>query len=151
MKYFISDVDGVITTGQYLYSQEGKIYKVFGAHDSDGVKLLSSKITPQFITADKRGYDISKKRIFDMGCDLTLVSELDRYDYISKHYGLENVIYVGDGYYDAKIIKDCYYGMCPNNARRECKDVAKYITPSNSAEGAFLDVCLHILEKELYV
>ena len=39
-KYFILDVDGVMTTGQFFYSKDGKIYKVFGPHDSDGLKIL---------------------------------------------------------------------------------------------------------------
>ena len=50
MKYnFILDVDGVMTTGQFLYSEKGKIYKVFGAHDADGLKLLKSKLNIHFI------------------------------------------------------------------------------------------------------
>ena len=36
-KYFILDVDGVMTTGQFMYSKNGKIFKVFGPHDSDGL------------------------------------------------------------------------------------------------------------------
>ena len=62
---FILDVDGVMTTGQFLYSQDGKAYKIFGPHDNDGLKLLNDKVTIQFITADKRGFPISKKRIID--------------------------------------------------------------------------------------
>ena len=34
---FLLDVDGVMTTGQFLYSKDGKDYKVFGPHDSDGL------------------------------------------------------------------------------------------------------------------
>ena len=150
MKFFISDVDGVLTTGQYLYNVDGKAFKIFGPHDSDGIKLIENIIKPKFITADSRGFNITKKRIVDMGCEVSLVSEKNRYDYISNEYGLENVVYVGDGYYDASIIRDCFYGMCPANARIECRQVAKYIAPSKSAEGAFLDLCLHIIERKLY-
>ena len=32
----IIDIDGVMTTGQFLYSEKGKAFKVFGPHDSDG-------------------------------------------------------------------------------------------------------------------
>ena len=32
-KFFLLDVDGVITSGQFLYSKRGKIYKVFGPDD----------------------------------------------------------------------------------------------------------------------
>lgn len=150
-KFLISDVDGVLTTGQFLYNSFGKQYKIFGAHDSDGIKLIRDLMDIQFITADSRGFEITKSRMNDLKCEVELVSENDRYNYIKNKYGLENVIYVGDGYYDALIIRDCFYGICPKNARKECKEVSKYITESNSAEGAFLDVCLHILENKLYV
>ena len=29
-KYLIIDVDGVMTTGQFFYSEKGKVFKVFG-------------------------------------------------------------------------------------------------------------------------
>ena len=76
IKNFILDVDGVMTSGKFLYSTKGKIYKEFGAHDSDGLKILSKYINIEFITADRRGLGISKSRISkDMGFKLTLVPE----------------------------------------------------------------------------
>lgn len=58
---FVLDVDGVMTTGQFLYSSDGKSHKVFGPHDADGLKLIKDKVNISFITADKRGFAISKK------------------------------------------------------------------------------------------
>jgi 3-deoxy-D-manno-octulosonate 8-phosphate phosphatase (KDO 8-P phosphatase) len=145
-KYFIFDVDGVLTTGQFLYSSRGKEYKVFGPHDNDGIKLLSSKMKIIFLTADKRGYDITEKRIVkDMKQELCLVSEEDRYSFIEKTFGVKKVIYMGDGFYDCPILRDCRFGIAPKNARREAKAVADYVTPSNSGEGAVLDACLKVL------
>ena len=40
---FVVDVDGVMTTGQFLYSKLGKEYKIFGPHDNDGLKMLKKK------------------------------------------------------------------------------------------------------------
>ena len=59
---FLLDVDGVMTTGQFLYSEGGKEYKVFGPHDNDGLKLIKDKATIKFITADERGFLITKKK-----------------------------------------------------------------------------------------
>jgi len=137
-----------MTTGQFLYSQNGKEYKVFGPHDNDGLKLLKGKITIAFITADKRGFPITKKRIVDdMGFQLELVLEENRYNYIKDNYGFQNLIYMGDGYYDAIILKESMFGIAPKNARKEARDSADYITESNSGEGAVLDACLEINRK----
>lgn len=145
-QFFILDIDGVMTTGQFLYSEKGKEYKVFGAHDNDGIKLIHEKLKVVFLTADKRGFAISKKRIVaDMKQKLFLISESERLEFIKTNYGLANVIYMGDGYHDANILKQCCYGIAPQNARIEAKNTADYITPSKSGEGAVLDACLHIL------
>ncbi len=144
----VFDVDGVMTTGQFLYSKQGKEYKVFGAHDNDGIKIIKSMIKIVFVTADKRGFPISKKRIVDdMHQQLNLVGEHERFEFIEQKYGLRNVIYMGDGIHDVNILRSCYYGITPNNARAEAKQVADYITSSNSGEGAVLDACLHIKER----
>ena len=145
---FVLDVDGVITTGQFLYSVNGKEYKVFGPHDTDGLKLIRDKLRIKFITADKRGFPIVKRRIVDdMGYELELVKEEDRYEYVKKHFDLSSLIYMGDGYYDARLIKECFFGIAPNSARIEAKEAADFVTPSNAAEGAVLDACLEVLKR----
>jgi 3-deoxy-D-manno-octulosonate 8-phosphate phosphatase (KDO 8-P phosphatase) len=145
---FILDVDGVMTTGQFIYSEDGKLYKVFGAHDSDGLKLLMNKIDIKFITADKRGFSITHKRIVeDMGYELKLVSECDRFEYLQNIYNIEKLIYMGDGYYDAKILEKCMFGIAPKNARKEAKECADFITESKSGEGAVLDACIEIKKR----
>ena len=147
-KYLICDVDGVMTTGQYLYSSFGKTHKIFGPHDHDGIKILKDLIKIVFVTADKNGFSISKRRIQkDMGQKIILIKEKDRYSYLAKNFGLKNIIYIGDGLYDAEILKDCLFGICPKNARKEAKRYANYITPSKSGEGAVLDACLKIKNK----
>jgi len=140
----IIDVDGVMTTGQFLYSSKGKEYKIFGAHDSDGLKLIKDKINILFITADKRGFLISKKRIKDMNHEIKLITEGRRYEFVKENFGFENTIYIGDGIFDAPLIRDCLFGIAPANARIEAKKWADYITPSKSAEGAVCDACIKI-------
>ena len=144
-KTFALDVDGVLTTGQFLYSESGKIYKVFGPHDSDGLKMLKDKLSILFITADQRGFAISKKRIVDdMGYDLKLVSEDNRPTFFAEELGYDQTIFMGDGIYDAPIIKKCICGIAQQNARSEAKEAADYVTPSASGCGAVLDACLFI-------
>lgn len=148
-KHLLIDVDGVMTTGQFIYSKHGKEYKIFGPHDNDGLKLLAGLIEIAFITADKHGFAISKKRIAeDMGYKLHLVSEQQRFQFIAKTFGFNRLIYIGDGIFDASILKKCMFGIAPHNARREAKAAADYITISNSGEGAVCDACIKI--KNMY-
>lgn len=141
---FILDIDGVMTTGQFLYSLDGKAYKIFGPHDADGLKLIKDKVNIFFITADKRGFPISKKRIDDMGYPVELVTEQNRYSHIKEKFEFENTIYMGDGIFDAQIIEECKFGIAPVNARIEAKRAADFVTPSKSGEGAVCDACIKI-------
>ena len=143
---FVLDVDGVLSTGQFLYSVQGKVYKIFGPHDADGLKLLKQKVNVFFISADKRGFSISKKRVEDMGYSIVLVPEDDRYQYIKRKFGFENLIYMGDGIFDVPILEMCRFGIAPANARKEAKKAADFVTESKAGEGAVLDAGLKILE-----
>lgn len=145
--HLILDVDGVMTTGNFIYSKKGKVFKIFGAHDSDGLKIIKKFISILFVTADKRGYAISKKRISeDLGYKLKFVPAEKRYDFIKK-IGFKNVVYMGDGYFDKEILKKCKYGISPKNARIEAKKNSNFVTNSSSGEGAVLDACLKIKSK----
>lgn len=140
----IIDVDGVMTTGQFLYSSKGKQYKIFGAHDSDGLKLIKDKVNILFISSDKMGFSISKKRISDIGYKIELIHERGRYEWVKNKFGFENTIFIGDGIFDAIIIRDCKFGIAPANGRIEAKKWADYVTPSKSGEGAVCDACIKI-------
>ena len=144
---FVIDVDGVMTTGQFLYSERGKEFKTFGPHDADGLKLLGGKVDIAFISADRRGFAITQKRIADMGYGVELVSEQDRYAYIRDRFGLARTIYMGDGMHDAPVLRDCLLGIAPADARREAKSAADFVTPSDAGKGAVCDGCLEVLRR----
>ena len=146
---FLLDVDGVLTSGKFFYSIEGKILKEFGPHDAYSLKQLSNKLKIHFISADLRGFEISKMRINDMGFKLTHVVEEDRYEYTKLNYDFSNLIFMGDSDADAKIIKESFIGIAPNNARPEAKNSADYITSCNGGEGAVAEACDWILENYL--
>jgi len=147
-KYIVFDVDGVFTTGPFLYTIDGKFAKTFGPHDNDGIKMLR-----EAISADKRGFEITKKRIQDdMKIPLTLVNEKERLDWFKKTFeNLDEVVYMGDGIHDAEIFDYVGYGIAPNNAFYIAKNKADFVTNAKSGEGAVAEVCLHIIDKLLKI
>lgn len=147
-KYFIIDVDGVLTTGQFLYTKDGKFAKVFGPHDNDGIKMIKNKIKILAISADKRGLAITKKRVEDdMGIPLTYLPEEKRVDWFNKKFNLGEVIYMGDGIFDSQIFKLVFYSIAPHNGFYLAKEKADFVTRTNAGEGAVAEACLHILDK----
>jgi len=147
-KVFILDVDGVMTTGQFLYSKEGKEMKVFGPDDNDGLGLLNPYIEIRFVTGDKKGFSISNKRINeDMKFDLDLVSTIKRIEWIKERYNPLEVIYMGDGIFDHYVMKDVGYSIAPANSDRMAKAHANYVTERSGGDRAVAEACLHIMQK----
>ena len=145
---FILDVDGVLTTGHFFYTKDGKVMKIFGPDDNDGLSLLRNFIDIRFISGDKKGFEISKKRVsFDMGYKLDLVSTIKRLDWISQRYPLEEVIYMGDGIFDHYVMQKVLYGISPANGDKNAKNSANYITDREGGDRAVAEACLHIMEK----
>ena len=129
MKCFILDVDGVLTTGQFLYTKEGNVMKIFGPDDADGLSLLSPYIGIRFVTGDRKGFGISHKRIVeDMKYPLDLVSPVKRIEWIQDLYDLKQVIYMGDGIFDQYVMKQVGYAIAPVNADKTAKESANFVT-----------------------
>lgn len=146
----ISDVDGCLTNGKFIYTVDGKVAKVFGPHDADGVKLLKKNgIEVKFISADKRGFEITKKRITDMKCELDYVSEQERSAYLKSYVDSDYtaVVFFGDGLGDLAAAQNNpdVYMVAPMNARDTVKGYADYVTPNIGGEGAFLDLAEYIV------
>jgi len=147
-KVFILDTDGVITTGQFFYTAEGKAMKVFGPDDNDALSLLKPYLETRFITGDKKGYPISKKRISDdMKFKLDLVSTIHRVEWIKERYNLAEVIYMGDGIFDHYVMQRVGYSIAPANADKLTASQANYVTKRSGGDRAVAEACLHILEE----
>lgn len=147
-KCFILDVDGVLTTGSFLYTKDGKQMKVFGPDDNDALSLLKPHLEIRFVTGDKKGFDISRKRIVDhMGFPLDLVSTIRRAEWIGAKYDFQSVIYMGDGIFDHYVMKEVGYSIAPANADKLAKQHANLVTERSGGDRAVAEACLHILER----
>jgi 3-deoxy-D-manno-octulosonate 8-phosphate phosphatase (KDO 8-P phosphatase) len=144
-RVFLLDVDGVMTDGGFYYSEEGKLLKRFGPEDGDALGLLKEFINIRFISADERGFAISKRRIVtDMGYDLDLVSATDRLAWIEDKYELSQVIYMGDSFRDIQILKRVGFGIAPGSAPRDVQTAADYVTERFAGYGAVSEACFEI-------
>lgn len=146
-KYFILDVDGVMTTGHFFYTAEGKTMKIFGPDDSDALSILKNNLLILFVTGDKKGFQISRKRIVDdMNYPLELVSTIRRVEWIKKRYPIQDVIYMGDGIFDHYVMREVGYAIAPANADKCAKEHAHFVTERSGGDRAVAEACLHILK-----
>jgi len=140
----VLDVDGVITNGKFSYTQEGKISKEFGSHDSDALQVIKERINVYFISADKKGFNISKKRVNDMGFDLELITAENRERYILEKKVAGFTVYIGDSFTDIPAMLAADFSMAPRNAFKPAKKMASFVLSCNGGEGAVAEACVHI-------
>jgi len=146
-KVFVLDVDGIMTDGKFFYTEEGKVMKVFGADDHDGLSLLKPYMEIHFVTGDHRGFNISKSRIVDdMKMPLELVSTIKRINWIKERWDPKDVIYMGDGIFDHYVFSEVGYGIATSGSDSYAKKKANYVTERIGSERAVAEASLHILE-----
>ena len=132
----------MLSSGQFLYDSNGKQYKIFGPHDNDGLKLISKYIKIRFISADTRGFEISKKRVEDMGFEISLISEEER-EIFFENLNVNEVVFMGDGYVDSLVFDKVLYSIAPKNAISYALQKADFITNQMPQKVQFLKhVCI---------
>lgn len=122
--------------------------KVFGPDDHDGLYLLKKHIPIHFVTGDRKGFEITHKRVaIDMKMPLDLVSTTKRYEWINEKWDPQAVIYMGDGIFDHYVFQKVGYSICPSNGFYTARERANFVTQSRGGDRAVAEACLHILEK----
>ena len=122
--------------------------KVFGADDNDALSLLKPYIEIRFVSGDKKGFPISRKRIVeDMGYPLDLVSTTHRIQWIADRYPVGSVIYMGDGIFDHYVMRAVGYSIAPGNADSLAKKTANFVTERAGGDRSVAEACLHLLER----
>lgn len=149
---FILDVDGVLTDGTFLYDESGKRYKKFGPDDKDALKMIEKDVKIVFVSSDKRGYEISKRRVEDMGFQLECVNVKHRLNWIKTSFPKYkwHVIYMGDSFADAAIFDYVNLSFAPKNAHEYAKNHASIVLSSNGGERAVTDAVFYIILNVLH-
>lgn len=145
--FIIIDIDGVLSTGSFLYNNKGKSFKIFGPDDNDALNILKKYAEIIFITADKRGLEISKKRVKDMGFSCHLVNSKKRLEWINKNFGLNKTIYIGDGIYDFIVFQKVFYSIAMSDSFFLTKKYASHTTKHLGGKRGLAEASLHILKK----
>ena len=144
-KNLLIDVDGVMTDGKMYYTTEGKIIKAFGLDDHGALNDISSNLKIHFLSADKRGYEITKKRIVqDMGYPLNLVSSVDRPIWINKNFNSNESIYIGDSFEDIETCKIVKFSIAPSDSDLYLQDVVDLVLRNKGGRRAVSEACRYI-------
>ena len=62
-----------------------------------------------------------------------------------RNLALEQILYIGDDMNDTEAIRTAGVGCAVNDALKEAKEAADYITSARGGEGAFREVAVMVL------
>lgn len=147
---FVLDVDGTLTDGGMYYTEQGKQTKKFGCDDWNAIELLAKHMRVHFISADRKGFRITQRRIEEeCGYELDLVpgDGQERWDFISRLYGNKKVIYMGDGILDSYPLLQSDYGITTKDALKHVQLNAQYVTEHSGGNRAVAEAILHVFSK----
>jgi 3-deoxy-D-manno-octulosonate 8-phosphate phosphatase (KDO 8-P phosphatase) len=77
---------------------------------------------------------------------LELVSTVQRAKWIKERFDPRDVVYMGDGIFDAYVFPHVGYAICPKNGYPTTRARADYVTLCDGGDRAVADACVHLLE-----
>ncbi len=152
IKLLAFDVDGVMTTGEVTYDENGVEYKSFNVKDGHGlVRIQHAGFITAIITARNNG--TVRHRAENL--HITELYQGQKYklpalEEIMKKYNLtyDQVSYMGDDLPDLCILEKVGLKCCPNDAVDEVKSVCNFIASKDGGRGAVRELTDFILDAQ---
>jgi YrbI family 3-deoxy-D-manno-octulosonate 8-phosphate phosphatase len=153
IKLVVCDVDGVLTDGKMIYSENGDELKNFNTKDGIAAKLLKSAGYKLAIISSGICVNIINKRGNFLGFDKVVVTDKSKsveLDNLLKEFGLqyENVLYIGDDINDYEAMKKCRIKCCPADACKKIRDISDVVFRSSGGNGCLREGAEMILGGE---
>lgn len=147
---FVFDVDGVLTDGSILITTEGGLLRKMDVKDGYALKnAINHGYTICVISGGNN--DGVRKRLRGLGITDIYMGTLHKTDKLEEFLDIyninaENVLYMGDDIPDVPPMQMVGLPTCPQNAVKEVKDVAKYVSHKNGGEGCVRDVIEQVMK-----
>jgi len=139
------DVDGVMTDGGILFSDEGETLKRFHILDGLGLKLLQrAGITPVVITGrDSRPL---RRRLEALGVTHVHYGTEDKRPAAEKTlaalgFDWSQAAAMGDDWPDLPVLRRCAFSAAPPHAHVEVRACVRYVTQAAAGQGAAREFC----------
>ena len=141
IKAFAFDVDGVMTDGGILATDDGGLYRIFDAKDCFGLRM--AKMHGYILAVISGGHaDGIRHRAVMCGVEpenvfLSSMAKIEDFNTFINKYGLkpEEVLFCGDDLPDIPPMLACGIGACPSDAVADVLAIADYVSPCPGGRG----------------
>jgi 3-deoxy-D-manno-octulosonate 8-phosphate phosphatase (KDO 8-P phosphatase) len=152
IKCILFDVDGVLTNGDIIYSEQGIEIKCFNVQDGLGITLARMAGLKTGILTSRQS-KVVDLRAEHLKIDIVVqgsLKKLPKYEAIKKKLGFsdEEFCYIGDDILDLPVLNKVGFSVAVANAREEVKQQCDYITTAAGGQGAVREVIDLILQHQ---
>lgn len=150
IKLLLLDVDGVLTDGGIIYSDNGSETKIFNVKDGLGIRLLMEVGIRLGIITGRRSNALSK-RCKELGIDLIYDGVANKADALNRMlertgFSVEEVACIGDDLPDLALMRRTGFSIAVADAHVTLRENADMITSAKGGRGAVREVCEAILK-----
>lgn len=153
VRAFAFDVDGVLTKGEVLVTEEGQQLRVFNIRDGYALQLAVKRGYPVVAITGAKSAGI-RLRMEGLGIRDVYLGVDDKIAVFrawleKRGIAAADVLYMGDDIPDLIVMQHVGVATCPQDAIEEIKAVGHYISPKKGGEGAVRDVIEKVLKLQL--
>lgn len=146
------DVDGVLTAGEIIYSDNGEQLKVFNVKDGLGIRMLNAAGISVGIITGRTGGAL-QHRCRNLGIDLVFDGIRDKtaiLDEIAAQTGIstEHMAFIGDDLPDLAVMRKVGLAVAVADAHETVRQSAHIVTRLPGGRGAVREICDAILQAQ---
>jgi len=149
IKTFIFDVDGVLTDGKFLITNEGELLRSFDSKDGYAIKCALVQGYKVVIITGGRNEGV-RERFKELGVfDIYMSShhKIEAYQDLLDSYNLkpEEILYIGDDVPDIPVMEQVGLSCCPSDAVSDVKAMVDYVSHKKGGEGCVREFIEQVL------
>src|SRR3954467_7320127 len=150
IRTFVFDVDGVLTDGNLMLTEDGHMLRSMSIKDGYAIQLAIKKGYKIWIISGGKS-DAVRLRLSKLGVQEIHTGIESKMELLHNIASVSNtqylgVLYMGDDIPDYAAMKLCGLPCCPNDAVPEIRQIAKYISPYAGGKGCVRDVIEKVLK-----
>jgi 3-deoxy-D-manno-octulosonate 8-phosphate phosphatase (KDO 8-P phosphatase) len=150
IRTFVFDVDGVLTDGTLLLTEEGNMLRSMSIKDGYAMQLAIKKGYKIWIISGGKSEAV-RTRLNALGITEVHIGIDSKKEFfyaitLANKTSLDTILYMGDDIPDYAVMQLCALPCCPADAAPEIKQVAKYISPIAGGKGCVRDVIEKVLK-----
>lgn len=152
LRLIIFDVDGVLTNGQLIYTEQGHELKAFHSRDGVGIKLIQQTSLEIAIISGRSSPTVTR-RMQELGIKYVYQGQQDKlvaYNQLKSLLNLtdQQIAYVGDDLPDVAVMQQAGLAIIPADASVTMERYAHYRTRAAGGFGVAREIADLLLNPE---